>query len=345
MIRFKKHEEKAVLQSPLKDYQLDYQPIEYREDPLTGLTSFIRTGRAFWSAFYKTDETLVEKLAKETQASCFFCPPRVFTFTPKFPDDLIPEGRLRKGEATIFPNLYAQKEYSAVTAISQRHYLGLNEFQPALLSDALKLSAFYLQQVYQKGKAKYAEIGANYLYPAGGSIMHPHLQVLASNGAHYLIKLYMENGKKHYQKYSKNYWEELVERERRLGVRYVGRIGNTEWFTPFAPTREVEVNGVVRGKSNFSEFDDSDWESLADGLCRVLKYYHDQGLSCFNYAIYSGPINQKCNFLWAGVKIIARTSVQPYPVSDSWYSTNIFLNGFVTETPENIASALRAYFT
>jgi len=77
----------------------------------------------------------------------------------------------------------------------------------------------------------------------------------------------------------------------------------------------------------------------------VLRYYHDQGLSCFNYAIYSGPMGQKLNYLWAGLKIVSRTSVQPYPVSDNWYSSNILLDGFITEPPEEIAKALRSYFT
>lgn len=344
MIRFKKLEETAILHSPLKEFQLDFQPIEYREDPLTGLTSFVRTGRAFWAGLYKTDEALIEKLSHETQSRCFFCPDKSATATPKFPADLIPEGRLSRGEAVLFPNLFAQKGYSAIVAITQKHYLRLNEFQPALLSEAFKLAAIYLQRVYETGDARYAEIGANYLYPAGASIMHPHLQVIASHGAYYLIKLYMEKGKEHYRRYSQNYWAELIKKEQRLGERYIGSIGNTEWYTPFAPTREDEVNAVVRGKSNFAEFDASDWENMADGLCRVLKYYHDQGLSCFNYALYSGPLNRRYNFLWAGMKIISRSSVQPYPVSDNWYSSNILLDGFITEPPESIASALRPYF-
>ena len=48
MIRFKKFEEEAVLHNPLKNYEIDVQPIEYREDPLSGFTSFIRhSGPAF----------------------------------------------------------------------------------------------------------------------------------------------------------------------------------------------------------------------------------------------------------------------------------------------------------
>lgn len=344
MIRFKKHEEKAILHNPLKSFAIDSQPIEYREDPISGLSTFVRTGRAFWAGIYKTDEALLEKLAQETQQRCFFCPEKVTTATPRFPADFVPEGRLTRGEAIIFPNLFAQKEYSAIVVITNRHYLRLNELEPELLLNGFKLADLYIRRAYEVGRVKYAEIGANYLYPSGASIVHPHLQVIASHGAYHLISVYIEKGKEYYRKYSRNYWEELVSKEKRLRGRYLGRIGSTEWFTPFAPVREDEVNAVVRDKSNFLEFQEGDWESLADGLSRVLKAYHDRGLSCFNFAIYSGPLGQKLNFLWAGVKIVSRPSVQPYPVSDVWYSANILLDGFVTEPPEEVAEALRPYF-
>jgi galactose-1-phosphate uridylyltransferase len=344
MIRFKKHEEKALLHNPLKGFEIDSQLIEYREDPISGLTSFVRTGRAFWVGIYKTDEALLERLVEETRGRCFFCPEKVATSTPMFPADFIPEGRLTRGEATLFPNLFAHKRYSAIITTTEKHYLKLNEFEPSLLINAFKLADLYIRRAHEKGGIEYAEIGGNYLYPGGASIVHPHLQVIASHGAHYLIRLYMDKGKTYYRKYSQNFWEELVNKEKQLGERYLGKVGSTEWFTPFAPIREDEVDGVVRGKSNFLEFGDQDWESLAQGLSRVLKAYHDRGFSCFNFAIYSGPLGKKLKYLWAGIKIVSRSSVQPYPVNDTWYSNCILLDGFVVEPPEQVAKEMRPYF-
>jgi galactose-1-phosphate uridylyltransferase len=344
MIRFKKREEAAVLHNPLKGFEIDSQPIEYREDPISGLTSFVRTGRAFWAGIYKTDEALLNKLVEETRERCFFCPGKVATSTPRFPADLIPEGRLTRGEATLFPNLFAHKRYSAIVALSKKHYLKLNELEPDLLINGFKLADLYIRRAYEVGGIEYAEIGGNYLYPGGASIVHPHLQVIASHGGHYLMKLYMEKGKAYYRKYSQNFWEELINSERQLGERYLGRLGSTEWFTPFAPIREDEVNAVVQGKSNFLEFEDNDWESLAHGLSRVLKAYYVKGFSCFNFAIYSGPLGKKLKHFWAGIKIVSRSSVQPYPVSDTWYSNCILLDGFVVEPPEEVAKDIRPYF-
>jgi UDPglucose--hexose-1-phosphate uridylyltransferase len=344
MIHFKKYEETAVLHSPLKDFATDSQLIEYREDPLTGFTCFIRTGRAFWAGIYKTDQALLEKLIEETRGKCFFCPEKVSTSTPKFAADFIQEGRIIRGEATLFPNLFAHKQYSGIIAMTQKHYLKLDEFNPIILTDAFKLADFYIRRAHEVSGVEYAEIGGNYLYPSGASIVHPHLQVIVSHGPHSLIKVYSEKGKVHYRKYSRNFWDELIDKEKRLGERYLGNIGSTEWFTPFAPIREDEVDAVVCWKSNFLEFEDHDWESLAQGLSRVLKAYHDKGFSCYNFAIYSGPLGKKLKHLWAGIKIISRSSVQTYPVSDTWYSSSILLDGFVVEPPEEIAKQMRPYF-
>jgi UDPglucose--hexose-1-phosphate uridylyltransferase len=187
MIRFKKREEEAVLHNPLKGFEIDCQPIEYREDPITGLTSFVRTGRAFWAGIYKTDDALLEKLVEETRGRCFFCPDKVATSTPRFPADLFSEGRLTRGEATLFPNLFAHKRYSAIVALSGKHYLKLNELEPDLLMKAFKLADLYIRRAHEVGGVEYAEIGGNYLYPGGASIVHPHIQVIASHGAHYLM--------------------------------------------------------------------------------------------------------------------------------------------------------------
>jgi UDPglucose--hexose-1-phosphate uridylyltransferase len=146
MIHFKKFKEKSIILNPLKDFEIDSQTIEYREDPLSGFTSFIRTGRAFWAGIYKTDEALLQKLVEETRGKCFFCPEKVSTSTPKFPTDFISEGRLTRGEATLFPNLFAHKQYSAIIAITQKHYLKLNEFEPSLLINAFKLADLYIRR-------------------------------------------------------------------------------------------------------------------------------------------------------------------------------------------------------
>jgi UDPglucose--hexose-1-phosphate uridylyltransferase len=343
-INFEKHVDNAVFYSPLKNFELDSQQIENRIDPLTGFTAKVRTGRKAWQRLYTTDEKLLAEIAKQSREGCFFCPEKVNEATPRYPDELVPGGRITVGEACLFPNLFAQKEYSAVTVISHQHFVLLDQFTPELLANAFRACAIYFKRLNQSKPNKYAEIGFNYLFPAGSSIAHPHLQVMASDWPYSLITNLLEHSQKYYTQHSACFWEDLVETEKSLGQRYINRLGNTEWLVPFAPTREDEVRGIVRNKSNFLQFDDSDWENLADGISRVFRYYKDKGLSSCNLALYSAQLGKKVDYLWAGVRIVSRSSVQVQPINDASYSHVVLFDGLVNEPPEEIASAVRSYF-
>ena len=104
------------------------------------------------------------------------------------------------------------------------------------------------------------------------------------------------------------------------------------------------MNAVVRGRSNFLELSAADWEALADGLSRVLRFYREKGLSSFNMALFSGPLGEKSPHLWAGLKVVSRTSAQATPVNDVWYSSNLLIDGFVTDPPEDLAKEIRKFF-
>ena len=343
-IDFEKHVSQAIFHSPLKNFELDSQQIETRIDPLTGFTTKVRTGRKAWQRLYTTDEKVLAEIAEKTREGCFFCPEKVNEATPRYPEELVPGGRIVVGEACLFPNLFAQKEYSAITVIGREHFVRLDQFTTELLANAFKACSIYFNRLNQSKPNKYAEIGFNYLFPAGSSIPHPHLQVLASDWPYFLIANLLEHSQKYYAQHSACFWEDLVETEKKIGQRYINRLSNTEWLVPFAPMREDEVHGIVRNKSNFLQFDDSDWESLANGITRVFKYYKDKGLSSCNFALYSGRLSQKLDYLWAGVRIVSRSGVQAQPISDVFFSQNILYDGLITEPPEEIASALRNYF-
>ncbi len=191
-IDFEKHVAQAILHSPLKNFELDSQTIETRIDPLTGFTTKVRTGRKAWQRIYTTDEKMLAEIAEQTREGCFFCPEKVDKVTPRYPEELIPKGRITVGEACLFPNLFAQKEYSAITVISHQHFVRLDQFTTELLANAFKACSIYFNRLNQSKPNKYAEIGFNYLFPAGSSIPHPHLQVLASDWPYFLIANLLE---------------------------------------------------------------------------------------------------------------------------------------------------------
>jgi len=344
-IKFNKHVSEAVLHSPLKDFELDHQTIENRADPLTGWTGIIRTGRHFWQHQYTTDENLLLKIAKETRERCFFCPEKVNQSTPRYPDEFIPGGRITVGETCLFPNLFAQKEHSAVAVMSRQHFVPLDQFTPELLANAFKASSIYLKRLYEYTSLNlYCEIGFNYMFPGGASIPHPHLQILGSVWPTMLVSNLLQASQRYYQEQASCYWEDLINAEKEAGERYIARMGNVEWLVPFAAMREDEVHGIVRNKSNFLELDDSDWKNLAEGISRVLKFYKEGGLSSCNFALYSGPLSEKLDYFWAGVRIVSRSSVQAMSLNDVWFSQNLLYDGLVTKPPEEVAREVLSYF-
>ena len=54
------------------------------------------------------------------------------------PPTIVPEGRIRRGEAVLFPNLVPYSKYSSVSVYSpEGHFLPLRELTPKLVADNL----------------------------------------------------------------------------------------------------------------------------------------------------------------------------------------------------------------
>lgn len=159
-IQFIAHEEFFTFHDPMQDRKLIDRKTEIRKDPLTGETSRIIFDPG--APFVPTDYT---ELAKETAGSkCPFCPENVQSFTPTFPDNLVEGGRLTKGEAVVFPNLFPYSKHNAVVRMSDQHYVKLKEFTTTMIADAFIAAHAYLKKVtIQDSKTTYASINWNYL--------------------------------------------------------------------------------------------------------------------------------------------------------------------------------------
>ncbi|MFK4997870.1 hypothetical protein ACI2OX_11760 [Bacillus sp. N9] len=101
--------------------------------------------------------------------------------TPIFPGQIAEDGRLTKGKAIIFPNLFPYSKHNGVVVFSEQHYVRLNEFSLSVIKDAFSLAQTYILKVIATdSKANYASINWNYLPESGGSILHPHLHIICS---------------------------------------------------------------------------------------------------------------------------------------------------------------------
>ncbi len=346
-IRFESWQQTAVFHSPLKNGRLDTQPIEVRVDPLTGHQSTFNPGLEGKVSilFPETDYAYLEERAQATQPQCFMCDGKWRTATPSYPEDLIPEGRLQRGEAVLFPNLFPLAAFHAVVMLGDRHFRLPNEIQGNLLQDAFSLCIQYFRECHRHDPSiRYFTINANFLLPAGASVMHPHLQLLGSPhpGTHH--RLLLEKSLAYHQAHGSCYWLDLVEEEKARGERWIARMDQSCWFTAYAPLGANEVNAVWPGTSHFLEWGDEETRQMAEGISRVLRGYHEMKFSTFNFSCFSGPVDRYSPEFRCFLRLVNRQNAMPHHRTDDYYFQKLLKNEIIIQRPEKLAHFLRNYF-
>jgi galactose-1-phosphate uridylyltransferase len=266
----------------------------------------------------------LERLAAETRETCPFCPERVETATPRFPPEVWPEGRIRRGEALLFPNLVPYAKWSSVSVYSpDRHLLRLDELTPALLADNLMTQVFFARTVLRHDpSSRWISVNANQLPPSGSSIFHPHLQGSANPEPSTVQRLLAGAELLEY-----------VEQERADGERLIGSTGRVDWMAAFAPVGPAEIRAVVAGASSPQELDETAVRELADGLSRALRLYAALGFQSFNLGFAGGV-----------VRLVGRAYFGPLLRSDAMWSERLHWEAATDLWPEAVAQRGRELF-
>jgi len=336
----------ARLHSPLKNFELDEQTIEHRQDPLTGRRSIVLEGRRDYVRRYiQTEEAALTETAERTRQACHFCPEKAETSTPRFPAELIPEGMIRVGEARTFPSLFAHAEFNAVTVVVKSHYLRPAELTAKILSDALEASTRYLRAVHEKNPdVKYGAVLMNCLSPAGSTVVHPHMQALASDQPFNMLAEVDAKAWEYWKASRSNFWKDLVANEKERGERYLGSLGGSDWMTAYSPTGPDEVWGIACDSHDLAHATPDTISSLADGLSRVLRFYDNAGIRSFNAVVFSSAFGVDAPYGGLVVKTASRYGFQSHNVSDVWGLRYFLDESEVFDSPEAVAKGLRKYF-
>ena len=287
----------------------------------------------------------IDEFVQSTEASCPFCPERVEKSSPKFPSEICSEGRIRVGEAICFPSLFAHEDFNGIVVPTKLHRIQLNEFSSKMLSDALKACLTYFDRVHAAfPDVKYAVIAMNFLPPAGSTVAHPHIQALASDVPFQAVANLVDASRSYAVKERSNYWHDLIETEKRVGTRYLRNLNGVDWITPFAPVGLNEADAIAFGRPNFNRLSDTELNSFAEGIVKVLKYYYDIGVRSFNTAIYSGPLDETDDSISVMARIVSRYGYKPKFVSDVWTLQYLLGDQEVFEAPEELCARLMRYF-
>jgi len=347
MLRFESFTREAKILNPLKNFEVEPKIIEYRINPLTGKIGCLvlkESGRPIEKMIYTADRDSLEKLAKESEEKCFFCPGKVEKFTPKFLEDILPEGRISVREAYLFPNIAPYCEFSVVVVLTKKHYLNLDEFTPNIFVDGFLAIKMFTEKVKNVSSIRFITAGLQYLPSAGSSIVHPHMQAMLTEIPLGNLKDILDASEEYYKRFSSNFWETIIAAEKEKGERYIGKTGNVEWLAPFTSVSNYEVLGIIKKKSSFTELSREDFKDIAEGICKILRFYNDKNFSSFQFVLNSGPLDRETPYFWVNLSIVARPGIKSFYINDSWFLPFLVKQPVISIIPEDLAKALKKYF-
>jgi galactose-1-phosphate uridylyltransferase len=346
-ITFESIESIFTVLNPQNNFSEDVHQVEVRRDPLLGDTSvynpFLKNkAMAF---FGDNDPALVQRLAEESARACIFCGERVEQSTAQFPPSIVPEGRIRVGEAVLFANIFSLGKYHPVVSLSRAHFLKLSEFSPEIITNGLIAVQRFLKTLYHADSALlYTTVNANYLFPAGASLVHPHLQMLVTPVAYSYHARLMDACRSYYQKNNATYHGDLVDEEKRSNTRYVAQRGLWHWMTAFSPMGSNEIDAVHESESDFAYLAEAELRDLAEGISKVLAFYESLGYLSFNYTLFSVRQPLAGEGYHCVLKIINRQNLYPNYRNDDYFLQKMLQTELIINLPEDLAQKLRESF-
>ena len=315
----------GALLHPGHDFELTPCVVELRRDPLTGQTARVLDGSRLMPA---ADFDLAP-VAEDARASCPFCAERLEAMTPRLRPEIAPEGRIRQGEAVLFPNLLPYAKHSSVSVYgADRHFLPLAAMTSRLVADNLATQVEFERAVIRHDpESDWASISANHMLPSGSSVFHPHLQGSVDPVPMTMQRLLTDVPEDRYREY--------LDAERAAGERHLGSSGRVEWLASFAPLAPGELRAFIAEVASPAELNAELIEELGQGIAIALNLYAEMGYESFNLAIYGAPPGMPGYPL--NLRIACRSNLRPLYRSDATYLERLHWEAAVDLTPEEVA--------
>jgi galactose-1-phosphate uridylyltransferase len=318
------------------------RPIEIRVHPITGRTCRITYSRG------EEREPGTESLPKPPPFAadmdkCPFCAARVTTHTPQLPISLYREGRMTRGTSTLFPNLFPYGQYSAVSLFDNQHFveIGTASLQ-SYTNSFLNCRDYLLQVLAYDPSAYYMAITQNHLPSAGGSLLHPHLQVQADRIPANFQRVLQGHASDYHRKYNARLFSDYLEYEKQTGQRCIGFTGPWQWLAAFAPEGFFEIWGILPGVCSLRQMTDKHWRTLAEGVLNTQIFYRSLGRNGYNFGLLfleDGSDNMELRAV-----LTVRSNYAPWVRSD-FTGFEVMLGDMATFTaPETTAEHARAFW-
>ncbi len=318
------------------------RPIEIRTDPITGRSCRITFSRG------EEREPGAEGLPApppfaQDREQCPFCPEHIATRTPRLIPALCPEGRMRRGRSTLFPNLFPYGRYSAVSLFDDRHFVEIGTAALESYTDCFINCREYLGRVLAHDpEARFMAITQNHLPSAGGSLLHPHLQVQADRTPANHQRFLRSRAVEHRQQSGTRLFSDYLAMETKLGQRCIGATGAWQWLAAYAPQGFFEIWGVLPGVTCLEQTSETHWRDLAQGVLYTQRFYRGLGRNGYNLGLI--VIEDGTDDLEFRVVLTVRGNYAPWVRSD-FTGFEVMLGDMATfSPPEQTAERARSFW-
>jgi len=308
---------------------------EVRVDPLTG-----RTSRILDFPVKELAKADVSAQVESSKQWCPFCPAVVEAVTPKFHPDLLRKERYSRGEALCVPNVFPYDENGAVCVMTREHYMPLPDFTAGIIEDALACCFEYLEDVViRQPEMTYQSVNWNYMPLAGGSLIHPHLQITASSSSTNYYSEMVPALARYEEENGRSFWSDLSDEEQSRSERCISANGHLTWLAAFAPLGVFDVLGILHDAHDPEDIKGGLLRELVEGILRVLKYIDSLNMGSLNMSLYF--FRGDGSFV-PHLRICPRVSIPPFDTSQINYMKMLHNESLTTLKPEDICSELKA---
>lgn len=339
-ISFRKEVTTGRYLDPFKNFQEKLVTFETRYDEVTGVASRILPYRV--RIPQKPD--INSYLEKSPESLCPFCPDLFEKLTPKFSPDVIEKGKFHRNSACLFPNAFPYDQNNAVAIFSSRHFVGLDELTvPFLYNGFMGCGDYFHRQAQMNLGYNFCSINWNYMPPAGGGLIHPHLQTIVGRKPTNYMQRLLTSAQLYAAESGGNLWRNLIVQEKETKERFIASTGSIVWLTSFAPKGMAgEIDYYFPEKTSFFDLTEANIEELLVGLSNIFNYLHVNNFMSFNLSLYA-PMVGEPNF-WVQGKIVPRFVMNPLGTSDINYFEKLHNEIICPVVPEQLCQELREYF-
>ncbi len=318
------------------------RPVEIRTHPVTGRTCRITYSRGAEREPGAESLPAPPPFAAD-DSDCPFCRARLATHTPRLVPELVPEGRMVRGSSTLFPNLFPYGRYSAVSLFDDAHFVEIGTARLASYVDSFLNCRDYLARVLAHDPAAvFMAVTQNHLPAAGGSLLHPHLQIQADRRPANHQRFLQQRAAAHRSQTGIRLFSDYLDCEMQDGERLIGATGAWQWLAAFAPEGFFEIWGILPAVTSLRRASDDHWADLTRGVLNAQKFYRSLGRNGYNFGLLlleDGSDDQELRAV-----LTVRSNYAPWVRSD-FTGFEVMLGDMATFTaPEETARLARPFW-